>query len=598
MKEADILTIFGEKFGIALEINEGKIVNLYDGAFKKTVNLSENFSSVQRVELSNEAFTSTSLDFWDQLLDTTNVTVKLSTGIQKKIFSQSLELGIRKIELVQGINIGQAVMRISYNISRAMKWQLYIPYEKDDSSENTIILPQKIKIIIKTDNFIKYEDDTLTFNVPDGFSQIVLFILSEVPYDQIGKNLLLLTLGDESKKDIISMAPPNDNFFPIMTFVYLQDFKNKITRYEDLYQIGSILALRNRNEEAIFYMKKALNAVRTIGDQFKEAEILMSLATIETNSGDYKQAVHNFNYALKIIEEHSFDALKLGCLLSLSKNLKKLNRFQEALDIQNIILETTRTNEDRLGEVEVLVDISDSLMGLGHLQEAIDYHQAALQLRRQMKDEIGEASNLMRFGETLINADRTGEAMSCYEQALRIKRSLGDDRGVAECLNKIGITFYNRGKFSKAKKYFEKAKEVFQNQALIFEIKNIDALLEKMKERPYPETGCDLCKISCTSDIVGLVRADVVNPQFVGSFKQVLRESLALKNMDKVVDLLLDTTMHYVETNMREISPNKYAFCLMVQATNIHLEQLDQSQKTQMLQMVQDNIKMRQYREL
>ncbi|NVM27195.1 MAG: tetratricopeptide repeat protein [Candidatus Helarchaeota archaeon] len=593
------MTSFGENFAISLEIDDGgKIVSLRDGAFKKLVQLSENFSSVLRVELTGEKYTSTTLDPNDQLLDTTNITVKLSTGIQKKVFSQNMELGVRKIELIQGLNMGHAVIRVSYNIARALKWQLHVPYEKVDGASNEIKLPQNINMVIQTDSLVKYEDDLLIFSIQEGFSQIVLFIISDVPYEQMGKNLLLLTLGDESKRDIINMAPPNEKVFPIISFVYLQDFKSDITRYEDLHQIGSILALRNRSEDAIKYLKDALTAVRAVGDSSKEAEILMSLATVESESGDFKQAAHDFNYALKIIEEYQFESLRLGCLPSLSKVLKRLNRFQEALDIQYMILDVMRENQDRLGEAEILVDISESLNGLGHLGEAIEYQQAALQLRRQMKDEIGEANNLMRFGEMLIAADRTGEAMGCYEQALRVKRNLGDDRGVAECLKKIGIAFYNRGKYVKAKEYFEKAKEAFQNQALMLEVKEIDDSLNRMREHPYPETGCDICRARCSPDIVGSAHADVTDPVFIGPFKQVLRESLASKNMDKVVDLLQETAMLNSDLESYGISQNAYSFCLMVQATNIHLSQLSEAQKKQMIQMVQDTIKTRQYRQM
>ena len=344
------MPVFGEKFGITVEIVDGKLALLQDGTFKKTVQLSENFSSVRRVELSNETFISTSLDPHDPLLDTTNVMVRPSTGTQKKVFSQNLEMGVRKIELIQGAEVGQAIIRVSYSVERAMKWQLHIPYEKGEDGGHLIELPQKIKMAIQTDEIIKYEDDLIIFSVQQGFSQIVLFINSQVPYETIGKNLLLLSYGDASKQDIISMAPAGANFFPIVTYVYIQDFKSNLTRYQDLYQIGSLLAQKKRTREAIGYLKKALETVRTIGDINMEAEILMSLATVESDAGDYKQAANDFNYALKIIEEYENESLRIGCLLSLSKNLKKLNKYQEALDNQYMILDTLRANQDRLGE--------------------------------------------------------------------------------------------------------------------------------------------------------------------------------------------------------------------------------------------------------
>jgi len=587
--------VLGESFGISFEITEGKLITLNDGMFKKKVHLTEDFTSVQRIQLSDEIFTSTILDPYDPLLSTANTQVHLSSAIQKKIFSQNLLMGIRKIELIQGVEIGQAAMRFSFNISRPMKWQIHLPFEKHSTEENSLLLSQGIELVIQTDMQIKYEDDLLIYNIPEGFSQIVFYIKSQIPYEIINKNLLLLSLGDESKRDIISMAP-NEKVFPIITYVYIQDFKSKITRFSDLYQIGSILAQRRQYTEAISFFKKSLEACRNVGDQLVEAEILMGLATVESDSGDYKQAVHDFNYALKITEEYQIQSLRAGCLLSLSKSLKKLNRFQEALDYQYMILEDTRTNLDRLGEAEILVDISDSLKGLGHIEDAIQYQQAAIDLRRQMNDQIGEANNLMVFGELLIGAGRTGESMGCYEQALRIKKNLGDERGVADCIKNMGKVFHDRGKYDKAKEYLEKAKESYQNQALFNEVEEIDLMLNGMKEHPFEE--CEICTYKCNPSIMGIARADASDERFTNQFKAVLRESLASKNMDKLVELLTESGIHNLEVKMNNIPNDSYAFCLMIQAANIHLAQLTTEQKKQILEMVQKNIRLRKYQQL
>ena len=575
-----------------MDIEEGKITSIIDGAFKKNVRITEDFTSVRRIKFSNESFTSTSIDIHDPLLSSANIYVQVTTGVQRKIFSQNLEVGVRKIEIIQGLELGQAVIRFSYNVGRGITWRIHIPFEKKLDSENFLNLPQNIDLTIQTDLQIKYEEDILNFNLPEGFSQVVFFIRSQIPYATIGKNLLLITLGDNSKQDIISMSQ-NEKFYPIITFVYLQDFKNKITRYTDLYQIGTILALRQHYGEAINYLKKALDAVRVIGDQKMEAEILMSLAAVEGDSGDYKQAVRDLNYAFKIIEELQLNPLKLGCLLSLSKNLKKMKNFQEAMNYQSAILEECRSNQDQLGEAEILVDISESLMGLGRTDDAIEYQQAAINLRRQMHDQIGEANNLTGFGELLINAGRMSEAMGAFEQSLRIKKNLSDERGVAECLKNIGLAFFNRGKYEKAKEYYEKAKEAFQNLALSLEAQRIDQLLSKMREHPYPQ--CEICKHRCSPDIIGMTQSVAIDTSFSETFKQVLRESLAMKKMDKLVNLLLETASQNPDLSAKAISAESYAFCLMITATNLHLTQLTDEQKRQILNMVQDSLRLRKY---
>jgi tetratricopeptide (TPR) repeat protein len=477
------MPLLGESFGLSLEITDGKLTSLQDGAFKKTVHLSENFTSVRRVELTNESITSTSIDQKDPLLSSTNRNMQLSTGIQRKIFSQNLELGVRKIELLQGLELGHAVVRCSYNLERGMKWQIQIPFEKSEDVENLIHLPQEIDIIIETEIPLKYDDDLLILSVPEGFTQVSFFVKSRIPYEQTPKNLLLITKGDQSKQAILNMGA-DQKFFPIITYVYLQDFKSKITRSDDLFQIGCILAQRKQNNEAIEYFNKALTTVRALGDQTKEAEILLALGTVEFDAKDYEPAFKDFNYALKIIDELQIDSLRIGCLFSLSKCLKKLNKYQDALDFQYAILEETRAQLDHLGEVEVLVDISDSLVGLGRQDEAVQFQEAAIELRRRMHDEAGESNNLMNFGELLMNLGRTGEAMSCYEQALRIKRNLMDERGVSDCLKSMALSFQNLGKYEKAREYYDKAKNAYQNLALMIEVQEIDEMLKKMKERP------------------------------------------------------------------------------------------------------------------
>lgn len=583
----------GEPFGITLEITENKITSLIDGVFKKAIQITEDFTSVRRIVFSNEIFTSTAMDIHDPLLSISNAIVQIGTGIQKKIFSQSLEVGIRKVEIIQGLELGQAVIRFSYNLERGITWRTHIPIEKQVESENTIRLQQNIEIIIQTDLQIKYEEEALVFNLPEGFSQIIFYIKSEFPYETIGKNLLQVALGDKSKQDIISLGQ-NEKFYPIVTFVYLQDFKNKTTRYEDLYQIGTILALRQQYGEAISYLRKALDLVRAMGDQKVEAEILMSLATSEGDLEDYNQAINDFNYALKIIDELQLSSLRLGCLLSLSKNLKKVKNHQDALNYQSDILEECRNNQDQLGEAEILVDMSESLMGLGRTDEAVEYQQSAIALRHKMHDQIGEANNLMGFGELLMTAGRLGEAMGCYEQALRIKRNLGDEKGTAECLKNIGMAFYNRGKYDKAKEYYEKARDSFQNLALGLEVQRIDQLMEKMKERPYPQ--CEICKHRCSPDIIGMVQSVATDTSFSETFKLRLRESLGMKKMDKLVDLLLETASQNPDLGSKAISKESYAFCLMVQAANLHLTQLSEEQKRQILNMTQDALRLRKYR--
>ena len=583
----------GEPFAISLEITENKIASLLDGAFKKTIQFTEDFTSVRRINFSNEIFTSTAMDIHDPLLSSSNILVHIGTGIQKKVFSQNLEVGIRKIEVIQGLELGQAVIRFSYNIERAITWRIHIPFEKQLESENTIRLQQNIEAIIQTNLQIKYEEDGLVFNIEEGFSQIIFYIRSQLSYENIGKNLFLIALGDKSKQDIISMGQ-NEKFYPIISFVYLQDFKNRTTRYNDLYQIGTILALRQQHGEAINYLKKALELVRAVGDQKVEAEILIALGTVEGDSGDNKQAVHEFNYALKIMEELDLNSLRLGCLLSLSKNLKKLKNFQDALNYQSTILEECRANQDQLGEAEILVDMSESLMGLGRTDEAVEYQQAGIALRHKMHDQIGEANNLMGFGELLMTAGRVGEAMGCYEQALRIKRNLGDDRGTAECLKNMGMAFYNRGKYDKAKEYYTKARDSFQNLALMLEVQRIDQLMNKMKERPFPQ--CEICKHRCTPDIIGMVQSVATDTSFSDTFNQRLRESLGLKKMDKMVDLLLEVASQNPDLGSKAISKESYAFCLMVQASNLHLTQLTEEQKRQILNMVQDTLRLRKYK--
>ncbi|MHA1753675.1 MAG: tetratricopeptide repeat protein [Candidatus Helarchaeota archaeon] len=589
--------IIGEPdFGISLifDDNIGKITEIRDELFKKRLIIDEEIRSVSR-----------KIDFYPatvyELLPDRNDSIfvqspfELNIGLPLKILKQDLSSGKRRFEVIQGRNPGSCAIRINYYMPRQFKWVIKTNYTR---SKDDITFENNIKAKFLTSININYSPNSIEFSLNEGYSQILIFLHSEIDYFRTEKNLLLLDPGDIEKRPIIEAATPNSRLYPVITFAFLLKEQSVLEKILNNYIIGMILSGAGKFDEAVEYYEKALKVNEEIGDAIMKVKILLNLGAVHTAMGNNKDALQYYKEAYVLIQEQKNNPLITSCLISMAKNYYELGEFEQALEyfthVLNIINQIKADQEvelfaDEMEESNILTSISKTLIGLGRFEEAVKYQRDSLSSIKLMNDTIGESNGLIRLGETLVAVNRIGEAMSCFEQALRIRKQIGDERGAADCLKRIGLAFYDRGKFSKAREYYEKAIMEFERIKDYIDTEQTKKLIKKLELHPF--VNCDSCSLKCSEKIRGMARSDALDNVFRKDFKRILRDSLASKNLSTLVNFVLDQASHNINLPLLGISEKEYAYCLFLHLSDEYLSKIKSATRLKIERMVYDALK-------
>ncbi len=570
----------GEGYSLSILLKDGRIAGFRDNIFKKEFEINDEFESLRKIEISDTVIFDAVSDKRDRIKILSPFPISL--GLPVKVLTQSLGVGTRKIEVFQGQTLGRMVMRATFNLKRSMKWKIITDYEQLGSK--SVQFPQKVTAEIYSTASAGFETNYFYFALPEGFSQVILFFSSELDFERIGKNMLILDSNDPSYDTIAESAPSGEKFFPLLTFTFMTDYKDKKEELTNHLIIGSILTARGKYELALEFFDKALNISRETQDSKIEAEILIKMGSAFEDSGQLEEALQCYQSVSSVYHAAGNTLALISNYLTVGSVLERLGRYEEALEYYNEVY-----NSGAQDPKTVLKGISRCLVGLNRSDEAVDIRQQLLADARTARDRESEAAALMDLGEVLLAVGRMGESMGMFEQAIRIRKSIGDERGIAESLESMGEALFKRGKLAKAKDYYQKAIEEYENIGLLLESARIkENKLRKITTKPY--SGCEICNADCSLDIMGLSHADINDPIFREQFKKILRTALSRKDLNPVAELLLEKAQTNILLRQTNLTPKQYAYCLFVHAGEEILGKLKPEYKRQIEKLVSDSI--------
>ena len=105
---------------------------------------------------------------------------------------------------------------------------------------------------------------------------------------------------------------------------------NTLSEVEARVRLGSILADRGHEAEALAVIEEALRLSRSCGFPFQEAASLLACGRIELSLGRLEEATHHFEMAVEVADSHKMGDLLSPALESLSTAKAAMNRFDEA----------------------------------------------------------------------------------------------------------------------------------------------------------------------------------------------------------------------------------------------------------------------------
>ncbi|GAF49155.1 tetratricopeptide repeat protein [Rhodococcus wratislaviensis] len=125
--------------------------------------------------------------------------------------------------------------------------------------------------------------------------------------------------------------------------------------------------------------------------------------------------------------------------------LRRVRRFDEAIDMHERALASYRRRGDRRGEGVAKTNLANVLQDLGRFDEAIQLYQEDLARCEESGDATSAGETLTNLAGVLIKAGQPDEAIAALRQPLELFRRLGNREGYARTTDLIGGALQRKG---------------------------------------------------------------------------------------------------------------------------------------------------------
>lgn len=154
--------------------------------------------------------------------------------------------------------------------------------------------------------------------------------------------------------------------------------------------------------------------------------------------------------ALKLLENHRDDPLKVTVLNGLCWAYGELGDFREALDAGNRAEALARQLDDKKQLAVALSSLANIYLNLSEFHKALDYSLRAKTASDAIGYKRGAASALVSTARINRHLGEFEEALKNYKDAMRLTEELGFKVNVAWILNNMATVYWNMKQFDKA----------------------------------------------------------------------------------------------------------------------------------------------------
>jgi tetratricopeptide (TPR) repeat protein len=282
--------------------------------------------------------------------------------------------------------------------------------------------------------------------------------------------------------------------------LFLLDYDDALARIDALHNLGDVLTLIGRTDEAAVRFMEMLRTAWLLDHPRKGGAAHGRLGRLARQRGDIERALEHFKLAQTLFEkagdrpglaavkddigkvdwmrgafsvalEHHRQALAirraLGDKRSIALSLANIGRvhhdsgsFKAAIDQFREALELRREIGDRAGTASSLCDVGSVHEADGNVEAAYEFYAEAMRIVREIGDKLGQAHVLGRLGQVELLRGRAGDAQAYLEEALAIVQPLGDKLGQVECLRRLAETQLVLGDLGRAHDYAKKGLEL------------------------------------------------------------------------------------------------------------------------------------------
>jgi DNA-binding SARP family transcriptional activator len=201
------------------------------------------------------------------------------------------------------------------------------------------------------------------------------------------------------------------------------------------------------NDEAARYFERAL---ALIDDPQRRSSVLYQLGEVLQILARHQEAEDVYRQALALVETTADRRAQARCQVALGRLMRLKGEYDEAL----ARLESARTTYEALGDQQGLVQ---ALWGMGAVRwSQLDYPRALacfreqLRIAHQLEDREGIGAAVGSMGVVYTEQGDYRQALTCLNQRLQIDLERNDQLSLAKTMGNMGIVYAEQGEYTQA----------------------------------------------------------------------------------------------------------------------------------------------------
>lgn len=365
-------------------------------------------------------------------------------------------------------------------------------------------------------------------------------------------------------------------------------------------------------KKAFILVNESIELSNRINDATNYVLALNELSKLESNSGNYYNALGTLKKAIEIADRANDTLSLIKCFISVGdvysaiKNYDKaLNYYEEALSLninkQNVeavsslsrignrLMDKGREVNDTLfmysaissylkakdiaasikntkHYINAYVSLADAYNILGnvsgnkhHLYESLNYSMLSLKLAQSYNLKSSQGISYLNLGEVYLNLNKTVKALHYFEMAEKIYLPLGSKSWLLNTYELMGKTYYTMHVYDKAIEYINKSIVLGHEQQLAEHLSADYLLLAEIysKQEKF-EKACDYYKL------YNNYKDSVINENTIFNVTR-LQTELDIQSKDKEIALLTkNTEVQNLEISAKKNQRNMLVLFIMV----------------------------------
>lgn len=218
---------------------------------------------------------------------------------------------------------------------------------------------------------------------------------------------------------------------------------------------------------ALALLQQALQSYRNLGDQQRQAKVLLTLASLYYRVADYLWAADYGRQCLRIARELEDVALMQQTLGHLGNSYRHLGNLQRALDYMGQSLKLAKKMGDRPNEMRSLNNLAMIYRAKGLTRQAATLYEASLMMATTLGDSgTDRCANrstklqiLQNLGNTYLTLREYPQAIDCYERFLAVSENgegAVDNRSTRRALTQLTLASIAMGDYNRAILYLQR----------------------------------------------------------------------------------------------------------------------------------------------